>query len=50
MKHPYKINIVLYCDSDGCVDEAIQWVKDNGHTAETVKILKRDECVVVVYK
>ena len=33
-------NTVIYADSDGVIEDAIQWAKDNGHTAETVKILK----------
>ena len=41
---------VIYADSDGVLEDAIQWAKDNGHTSETVKILKRDECCVVVLR
>ena len=43
-------NTVIYADSDGIVEDAIKWAKDNGHTAQTVKILRRGESCVVVLR
>lgn len=39
---------VMYCDSDGVIEDARKWVKKMGFTAEEVKIVKRGECVCVV--
>ncbi len=39
---------VIYCDSDGVIEDAKQWVKDNNYTADDIKIYRRGKCVVVI--